>query len=159
MRPVYVVNREGLGSSPVDLDELARLTSDFGDAVDELNDAARRAGQDVPGVPLQLQPGPDPLRARAGRVLALQEEIVALLGVPGDQLVALQTVTVGLVVPPSVWQVSPGERGMVRDRARAALDRAAARLGLVVVTEPGETVAEDERGGVVLTLTAGGRPR
>ena len=71
---------------------------------------------------------------------------------------ALESVTVGLVVPPSAWQVSVGERGVVRDRARAALDRAAARLGLVVVTEPVETVAEDDRGGVVFTLTAGGRP-
>ena len=144
----------------MDLDELARLTSDFGDAADELNDAARRAGQDTPGVALRLQPGPDPLRARVQRVLALQEEIVALLGAPGEGDPApLQSVTVGLVVPPSAWQVSAGERGVARDRARAALDRAAARLGLEVVTEPQETVAEDDRGGVVLTLTAGGRPR
>jgi len=143
----------------VDLDELARLTSDFGDAVDELNAAARRAGQDVPGEPLELRAGVDPLRARVGRVLALQEEIVALLGVSADQASALQSVTVGLVVPPSAWQVSAGERGLVRDRARAALDRAAARLGLVVVTEPEETVTEDDRGGVVVSLTAGGRPR
>ena len=144
----------------MDLDELARLTADFGDAVDELNAAARRAGQDVPGVPLQLRPGPDPLRRQVHRVLALQEEVVALLGVPADGVPeALQSVTVGLVVPPSAWQVSAGERGLVRDRARAALDRAAARLGLVVVTEPEETVTEDDRGGVVFTLTAGGRPR
>ena len=144
----------------MDLDELARLTSDFGDAVDELNDAARRAGQDVPGAPLELRAGADPLRARVGRVLALQEEIVALLGVGEDPVPPpLESVTVGLVVPPSAWQVSTGERGLVRDRARAALDRAAARLGLEVVTEPRETVAEDERGGVVFTLTAGGRPR
>ena len=142
----------------MDLDELARLTSDFGDAVDELNDAARRAGQDVPGVPLVLRPGPDPLRVRVQRVLVLQEEVLALIGLeeaPGP----LQSVTVGLVVPPSAWQVSAGERGLVRDRARAALDRAAARLGLEIVTEPEETVADDERGGVVVTLTAGGRPR
>ena len=63
----------------MDLDELARLTSDFGDAVDELNDAARRAGQTEPGVPLVLRAGDDPLRARVRQVLALQEEIVALL--------------------------------------------------------------------------------
>ena len=143
----------------MDLDELARLTSDFGDAADELNDAARRAGQDVPGTPLQLRPGPDPLRVRVERVLTLQEEIVALLGVPEGAAAPLESVTVGLVVPPSAWQVSAGERGLVRDRARAALDRAAARLGLGVVTEPEETVAEDDRGGVVFTLTAGGRPR
>ena len=145
----------------MDLDELARLTSDFADAVDELNDAARRAGQDVAGVPLQLRPGPDPLRVRVERVLALQEEIVGLLGRPDRDAVpaALRTVTVGLVVPPRVWQVSVGERGVVRDRARAALDRAAARLGLVVVTQPEETVSEDEQGGVVVTLTAGGLPR
>ena len=144
----------------MDLDELARLTSDFGDAADELNAAARRAGQDVPGVPLQLRPGPDPLRARVERVLSLQEEVFALVGVHGGGVPApLESVTVGLVVPPSAWQVPVGERGLVRDRARAALDRAAARLGLVVVTEPEETVAEDERGGVVFTLTAGGRPR
>jgi len=143
----------------VDLTELARLTSDFGDAADELNAAVRRAGQAVPGVPLQLQAGPDPLRAPVQRVLALQEEIVALLGTPDDVPPVLESVTVGLVVPPSAWQVSAGERGLVRDRARAALDRAASRLGLVVVTEPEETVAEDERGGVVVTLTAGGRPR
>ena len=145
----------------MDLDELARLTSDFADAVDELNAAARRAGQDAPGVPLQLRPGPDPLRARVERVLALQEEVLAVLGHPdvAEVPAAPQTVTVGLVVPPSAWQVSTGERGVVRDRARAALDRAAARLGLVVVTEPEETVSEDERGGVVLTLTAGGLPR
>ena len=139
----------------MDLDERARLTSDVGNAVDELDDAARRAGQDAPGVPLQLRPGP---RVRAERVLALQEEIVALLG-PGEPAAPLESVTVGLVVPPSGWQVSAGERGLVRDRARAALDRAAARLGLVLVTEPVETVAEDGRGGVVVTLTAGGRPR
>jgi len=144
----------------VDLDELARLTADFGDAADELTDAARRAGQDVPGVPLQLRPGPDPLRARVERVVGLQEEIVALLGAHDPAPPApLESVTVGLVVPPSAWQVSAGEKGLVRDRARAALDRAAARLGLEVVTEPEETVAEDERGGVVVTLTAGGRPR
>ncbi|MFQ1004070.1 hypothetical protein [Modestobacter sp. SSW1-42] len=139
----------------MDLDELARLTSDLGDAVAALGDAARRAGQDVPGVPLQLRPGPDPLRVRAERVLALQEELAALLGPRGDA--PLRSVTVGLVVPPGAWQVSAGERGVVRDRARVALDRAAARLGLVVVTEPEETVTEDERGGVVVTLTAGGR--
>jgi hypothetical protein len=142
----------------VDLTELARLTSDFGDAADELNDAVRRAGQDAPGVPLQLRAGPDPLRARVQRLLALQEEIVVLLGTPDDVPPVLESVTVGLVVPPSAWQVSAGERGLVRDRARAALDRAASRLGLVVVTEPEETVAEDDRGGVVFTLTAGGRP-
>ena len=143
----------------MDLDELARLTSDFGDAADELNEAARRAGQDRPGVPLQLRPGPDPLRFRVERVLALQEEIVALLGPRAEEAApVLQSVTVGLVVPPSTWQVTAGERGLVRDRARAALDRAAARLGLVVVTEPEETVVEDERGGVVVTLTAGARP-
>jgi hypothetical protein len=145
----------------VDLDELSRLTADLGDAVDELNDAARRAGQDVPGVPLQLQPGPGPLRTRVERVLGLQEEVLALLG-PEEGTVApapLRSVTVGLVVPPNAWRVSAGERGVVRDRARAALDRAAARLGLVVVTEPVETVAEAEHGGVVVTLTAGGRPR
>ncbi|MCZ2827479.1 hypothetical protein O2W14_01350 [Modestobacter sp. VKM Ac-2986] len=142
----------------MDLDELARLTSDFGDAADELNDAARRAGQDVPGVPLQLRVGPDPLRGRVERVLTLQEEIVTLLGAQDGAPGPVETVTVGLVVPPGVWQVSAGDRGLVRDRARAALDRAAARLGLVVVTEPQETVAEDERGGVVFTLTAGGRP-
>lgn len=72
----------------MDLDELARLTSDFADAVDELNDAARRAGQAEPGVPLVLQAGDDPLRARVRHVLALQEEIVALLSPalsdPGD---------------------------------------------------------------------------
>ncbi|GAB4081083.1 hypothetical protein GCU67_05850 [Modestobacter muralis] len=141
----------------MDLDELVQLTSDLGDATDELAAAARRAGQDVPGVPLQLRPGPDPLRARLERVLVLQGELVALLGSQEDAPTALESVTVGLVVPPSAWQVSAGERGMVRDRARAALDRAAARLGLVVVTEPEETVAEDERGGVVVTLTAGGR--
>ena len=144
----------------MDLDELARLTSAFGDAVDELNEAARRAGQDGPGVPLQLRPGPDPLRVRVQQVLALQEEIVALLGPRAEEVTpALQSVTVGVVVPPSAWQVAAGERGLVRDRARAALDRAAARLGLVVATEPEETVVEDERGGVVLTLTAGGRLR
>jgi len=144
----------------VDLDELARLTSDLADAVDELNDAARRDGQDVPGVPLQLRPGPDPLRVRVERFLSLQEEVLAVLGVQEAPASGpLESVTVGLVVPPSAWQVSAGERGMVRDRARAALDRAAARLGLEIVTEPEETVADDERGGVVVTLTAGGRPR
>jgi hypothetical protein len=142
----------------VDLDELARLTSELADALDELNDAARRAGQDVPGVPLQLRPGPDLLRGRAERVLALQEDVSDLVGVH-EPTGPLQTVTVGLVVPPSAWQVSAGERGLVRDRARAALDRAAARLGLEVVTEPEETVAPVEQGGVVVTLTAGGRPR
>ena len=142
----------------MDLDELARLTSDFGDAADDLNEAARRAGQDVPGVPLRLRPGPDPLRSRVARVLALQEEIVALLHLSEEPVTALQSVTVGLVVPPGAWQVTAGERGLVRDRARAALDRAAAHLGLVVATEPEETLAEDDRGGVVLTLTAGGRP-
>jgi hypothetical protein len=142
----------------VDLDELARLTSELAGALDELNDGARRAGQDAPGVPLQLRPGPDPLRGRADRVLALQEEVLGLIGVVGVA-VPLQTVTVGLVVPPSAWQVSAGERGLVRDRARAALDRAAARLDLEVVTEPEETVAPVEHGGVVVTLTAGGRPR
>ena len=63
----------------MDLAELARLTSEFVDSVDELNDAAHRAGQDQAGVPLTVDPGSDPLRAKVTRVLALQDEIVALL--------------------------------------------------------------------------------
>ena len=63
----------------MDLAELARLTSEFVDSVDELNDAARRAGQDHAGVPLTVDSSSDPLGAKVTRVLALQDEIVALL--------------------------------------------------------------------------------
>ncbi|WP_138760012.1 hypothetical protein [Modestobacter altitudinis] len=64
----------------MDLDELARLTSEFAEAADELNDAVRRNGQDRPGVALLLGEGTGVLRARVERVLRLQEEVVALLG-------------------------------------------------------------------------------
>ena len=103
----------------MDLDELARLTSEFGDAADELNAAARRAGQGVPGVPLELQPGADPLRPLVARVLALQEEVVALLGPASTAAVPLQSVTVGLVVP-------PGAATRRRDRLVAPSGRGAA---------------------------------
>jgi len=143
----------------MDLDELGRLTADFVDAVDELNAAARRAGQTDPGAPLALPAGPHPLRARVERVLALQEEIVALLhtGAPAPPD-GPQTLTVGLVVTRREWDVPAADRAPLSARARHALEQTARRRGLVVAGEPTETVVATEWGGAVITLTAPARP-
>ena len=139
----------------MDLDELGRLTADFVDAVDELNAAAHRAGQTDPGVPLTLPAGRHPLRTGVDRVLDLQEEIVALLRPgplpPPD---GPETITIGLVVTRSEWNVPAAERGPLSARARRALEREAGRRGLVIAGEPRETVTGTGWGGAVITVTA-----
>ena len=142
----------------MDLAELNRLTTEFVDAVDELNAAARSAGQSDPGTPLDLGVASGPLRRRVTRVLSLQEDIVALLSdAPPEPM--LQSVTTGLVVPASQWRTSPEEQAEWQQKARAALDRAAAQLDAVVVGEPEQTVVADGWGGVVITVTGRTRGR
>ena len=53
----------------MDLPELARLTSEFSEVVDELTNAARRAGQDVPGLPIHVGEVEGSLRSQLERVL------------------------------------------------------------------------------------------
>jgi hypothetical protein len=55
------------------------LTAEFAEVADELNEAARRVGQDLPGVPLALQPLPARPQFLVQRLLALQDEIVSLV--------------------------------------------------------------------------------
>ncbi|WP_083869836.1 PP2C family protein-serine/threonine phosphatase [Modestobacter italicus] len=68
----------------MDLPELARLTSEFVDAVDSLYDAADRTGQDSPGEARQLSREAGSLESRLRQVLAVQSEIVALVDPEAD---------------------------------------------------------------------------
>lgn len=63
-----------------------------------------------------------------------------------------QTVTVTVALPAAEWDASTGARHVIR--ARRALERSTARLGLTLTDTPTRDIATDPGGDVRITLTA-----
>jgi hypothetical protein len=70
----------------------------------------------------------------------------------------MPSVVVGYVVKGAEWHPSPRLQELARARARAHLDRTLDRLSLSIHGEPSEKTEDDGWGGILLTLTARGRP-